>query len=121
MTIPGQDLSLGGALLLVTAQMAPEHEVELNRWFDEEHVPERLECPGFLWARRYRRTNGGPAYVHLYGLEDTAVLDTPEYRRVVPPTNRRRAFPDDCIRTSVDVYRNVTAPLPPGYRVDAAR
>ena len=38
----------GKGLLLVMMDIDPEYEGEFNRWYNEEHVPERLSVPGFL-------------------------------------------------------------------------
>lgn len=68
------------ALLLVMMDIDPEHEAEFNRWYDEEHVPERMAIPGFLSARRYRAIEGEPKYLALYELEDPSVLESETYR-----------------------------------------
>jgi hypothetical protein len=48
---------------------------ETNRWFDLDHVPQRLSCPGFLRAERYEqvdRASPGPGettpprYLNVY-------------------------------------------------------
>ena len=67
-------------LLLVMMEVAPEHEAEFNRWYDQEHVPERMSIPGFLRARRYRALEGGPKYLALYELESPDVLQTDTYK-----------------------------------------
>jgi hypothetical protein len=69
----------GQGLLLVMMDTAPEHEAELNRWYEEEHVPERLAIPGFLRATRYQAVEGGPKYLALYEVENTNVFSTPDY------------------------------------------
>lgn len=121
MLLPGQDLALGDALLLVTVEMDPDHEDEINRWFDEEHVPERLECPGFLWARRYRVLEGSPTYVNLYGLADPDVLESDAYRAIRPPSDWRNRAVAGHVRNTRSVYRNITKPYPEGYRANATR
>ena len=42
--------------------MEPEegYADELNAWYDEEHLPERLSCPGFLAARRFELLESSP-------------------------------------------------------------
>lgn len=70
------------AALLVMMQAAPEFEEEFNAWYDTEHVPERLAVPGIRSAHRFVAETGWPRYLALYDLDDVAVLDTPEYRRV---------------------------------------
>lgn len=68
-----------GGLLLVTMDVEPSVEDELHRWYEEEHIPERLSVPGFLRARRWRAVEGEPKFLALYELESLAALDTPEY------------------------------------------
>ena len=70
-------------LLLVMMEIDPEHEDEFNRWYDEEHVPERMSVPGFLSARRYRAIEGGPKYLAIYELESPDVLQTETYKRLI--------------------------------------
>lgn len=70
----------GKGLLLVMMEIDPQHEAEFNRWYDEQHVPERLAIPGFLSARRYRAVEGSPKYLALYDLESPAVLQTEAYK-----------------------------------------
>ena len=68
------------ALLAVLADAEPEHEKELIGWYDEEHLAERMACPGFLRARRFVAVNGEPRFLALYDLTDLGALKTPEYR-----------------------------------------
>ena len=68
-----------GALLFVILDTAPEHELELNRWYEEEHIGERLSVRGFIRARRYEAIEGGPKYLAYYEVESTDVFSTPEY------------------------------------------
>jgi hypothetical protein len=56
-------------------------EVEFNQWYFEEHVPERLSCPGFISARRFRVIEGSPQYLAIYEIEGPEALQTPEYLR----------------------------------------
>jgi len=68
-------------LLLVMVDIDPAHEGELNRWYEEEHIRERLSIPGFLRARRFVALEGGPKYLALYELASPDVLQSEEYRR----------------------------------------
>jgi len=63
-----------------------EHEEEFNRWYAEEHLPERESLPGFLSSRRFISLEGTPKYLALYELESARALDTPEYRALSEPT-----------------------------------
>src|SRR5262249_11349853 len=55
-TYPTQHI--GGTILVVMMEVAPEHEAEFNRWYDDEHLPERLEIPGYISARRFKLEEG---------------------------------------------------------------
>ena len=72
----------GSGLLLVMMDIDPEHEEDFNRWYDEEHVPERKAIPGFLTARRYKSVEGGPKYLAIYEMDNPEVLDSEAYRYV---------------------------------------
>ncbi len=66
-------------LLMVVVEVAPHDEDELNRWYDTEHIPEKLATPGFRSARRFRDTAAPGRYLALYELDDPAMVTTPEY------------------------------------------
>ena len=46
-----------GVFLAFAAPASPATEAELNRWYDEQHVPDILTLPGFTAAQRYVTTN----------------------------------------------------------------
>lgn len=66
-------------LLFVAMDTGAADEAELNRWYEEEHIGERLSIPGFIRATRYQAVEGGPKYLALYEVRDTDVFSTPEY------------------------------------------
>src|SRR4051794_28166209 len=66
-------------LLLVAMEPPDGFEDTLNRWYDEEHLAERLAMPGFLGARRYRSAEGPARYLALYDLADLDALTSSEY------------------------------------------
>ena len=59
----------GNGLLMVYSDVAAENDEEYNRWYNEEHIPERLSIPGVLNAARYEAVQGGPKYLACYELE----------------------------------------------------
>jgi hypothetical protein len=65
-------------LLAVWMDMPANVEDDFNHWYNEEHLVDRMACPGFLRARRYVSVNGGAKYVALYDLADGA-MTSPEY------------------------------------------
>lgn len=74
------------ALLHVQMDIPPQHEAELNKWYWEEHLPERLAVAGFRNGRRFEAADGvSPKFLALYDLDDLSVLDSPEYRTLINP------------------------------------
>ena len=59
----------GQGLLMVYVDVPAEHEDEFNRWYNEEHIPERLSIPRVLNAARYVAVRGGPKYLACYEIE----------------------------------------------------
>ncbi|MDO9564593.1 MAG: hypothetical protein Q7J60_23475 [Bradyrhizobium sp.] len=70
----------GKGMLLTSMDIEPSDEAEFNRWYDREHLEERVAIPGFLEARRYVAHDGKPKYLSLYSTETFEVLDSPAYR-----------------------------------------
>ena len=60
----------GRGLLMVYVDVPAPLEDEFNRWYNEEHIPERLAIPGVLNAARYAAVRGGPQYLACYELEE---------------------------------------------------
>ena len=73
----------GSALLMVWADVPADKEDDFNRWYNEEHMAERLAIPGFLSAARYETvTPGAPKHLAVYEVESIGVFDSDEYGRV---------------------------------------
>jgi hypothetical protein len=70
----------GKGMLLTSMDIDPSDEAEFNRWYDREHLWERVAIAGFLEARRYIAHEGSPKYLSLYSTETFEVLDSPAYR-----------------------------------------
>jgi hypothetical protein len=70
----------GKGMLLTSMDIDPSDEAEFNRWYDREHLEERVAIDGFLEARRYVAYDGQPKYLCLYSTESFEVLDSPAYR-----------------------------------------
>jgi hypothetical protein len=72
----------GTGLLMVWADVPADKEPEFNRWYNEEHLAERLAIPGFLSGARYEAVKGGPKHLAVYELENAAVLESAAYKKV---------------------------------------
>jgi hypothetical protein len=70
----------GKGMLLTSMDIDAAHEAEFNRWYDREHLEERVAIDGFLEARRYIAHVGKPKYLSLYSTATFDVLDSPAYR-----------------------------------------
>jgi hypothetical protein len=70
----------GNGMLLTSMDIDAAHEAEFNRWYDREHLEERVAIDGFLEARRYVAHDGKPKYLSLYSTATFEVLDSPAYR-----------------------------------------
>ena len=64
---------MANGLLLFMTDIDPAHEDEFNRWYEEEHLGERMAIPGFLSARRFQAVQGTPKYLAIYDLESPDV------------------------------------------------
>ena len=42
-------------ILIASMNMANAAEDEFHDWYDTEHLPERVACPGFLRCQRWRQ------------------------------------------------------------------
>jgi len=70
----------GKGMLLTSMDVDAADEAEFNRWYDREHLEERVAIPGFLEARRYIAHQGSPKYLSTYSTIDFDVLTSPAYR-----------------------------------------
>src|SRR5438270_12173099 len=102
------------ALLLVMIAVDPAHEDELNRWYEEEHFPERATCPGFLSARRFIAVEGEPRHLAIYDLENHDVLESPEYRKIYdPPSPWTKRMRELFLNGTRNVYVAIGRPSEP--------
>lgn len=77
---------IGGTIMVVMMQVAPEDEEVFNRWYDEEHLLERLEIPGYISARRFKLeegtgTDGMLNFLCIWELEDASPLQSEMYQQ----------------------------------------
>jgi hypothetical protein len=70
--------------VLYVVSITPDegYDQKFNEWYDTEHVPELLACPGFEGAKRYsalEAREGSPHYLALYQMSGMDAFQTPEY------------------------------------------
>lgn len=75
-------------VMVVMTDVDPAHEDAFNRWYDTEHVPERVALPGVRCAWRFVRRESAPQppadtvevqrgakYMVIYEYDDLGVLE----------------------------------------------
>lgn len=116
---PTQSQPIGPVLLHIGTDVDEAIDRDFDRWC-EDHVADNLRLPGFVSARRLRRSGAQPAVgesassLTLYQLADVSALETPEYlgRKVtMPPHFSGR------IRSTRSLYRELGAE--PGVRTQS--
>src|SRR5690349_10844194 len=70
----------GKGMLLTSMDIDAADEAEFNRWYDREHLEERVAIEGFLEARRYVAHEAHLEYLSLYSTATFEVLDSAAYR-----------------------------------------
>ena len=68
----------------MSVEVDPADVDELNRWYDEEHGPERLALPGFVSLRRFHRHDDPTRFLALYELEYPEAATSAEYMSQKP-------------------------------------
>src|SRR5665213_1149565 len=90
----------GTGMLLTSMDIDPSDEPDFNRWYDREHLLERVAIPGFIEARRYLAHQGSPKYLCLYSTKTFAVLDSPAYRAAL-------AHPTEWSKATLPRFKNM--------------
>jgi len=92
----------GQGLLAVWMDIPAHLEDDFNRWYNEEHIAERVGIPGFLDGRRYLAIDGAPKYLALYETVDAEVLKSDVYLDILnhptPWTQRIRPHFQNFVR-----------------------
>ena len=75
-------MHIGSTVLVVTMEVDLEDEAEFNKWYNEQHLPERMEIPGYVSARRFKLEDGEGAltYLCIWELEDGSPLHSQMYK-----------------------------------------
>ena len=112
----------GDGLLMVYCDVAAEHDEEFNRWYNEEHIPERLAIPGVLNAARYKAVAGGPTYLACYELASPDAWYAEAWQRWLKnPTAWSKRMAPSVIGTSYirNLYRRIYPPNVPAETAQA--
>src|SRR5205823_4647619 len=97
------------------------HEAELNRWYDEEHFPERMAVPGLINGRRFTALEGTPKYLATYDLESPEVLHSEPYRKIATRTPWTERLAQHFKPSVRNVYREIRPPATNGKHLRGER
>ena len=107
---------------VVTVPVAGRED-EFNRWYDDTHLPEMLQVPGFVAGRRYALTGpiaaDRPRFLAVYEIETEDLAATLAGLRAAAPTMTVSDAMDQPA-TVIEIYEvlgerrtTTTAPTPP--------
>ncbi len=87
-------------LLLVLIEIDPAHDDDFNRWYRDEHYPERMACPNW----RFVAMEGEPKYLAIYDLESPAVLESEDYKKIIGPSQWAERLMPHFVKRIRNVY-----------------
>ena len=83
-------------ILAIWNDVNPGCDADFDRWFQTEHLVERLGVPGFIFGRRHEAISGSNRYFNLYVVEGPEVLTSKPYlERLDNPTPMTRMIMSD--------------------------
>ncbi len=64
-------------LLMIKSTITAEEEEAFNRWYDNDHIPQVMSCPGTVSARRYKTllSNDQYQYMALYEFDSEETFE----------------------------------------------
>ena len=103
-------------LLTVESNCAdPSREGEYNDWYDNTHLPDILETPGFVRAARYENNSPGEGkgkYLATYEIETDDIGETlMAFDKTVNDKAEQGRMNDLVMAVGGGLYRQITAPL----------
>jgi hypothetical protein len=96
-TLPG--------ILAIFNNVASGRDAEFEKWFQHEHLAERIAVPGFLIGRRHEAVSAWPRYFNFYVTQSIGVLKSAAYLgRLDEPTPMTRMVMSEIFK---DMIRTV--------------
>lgn len=107
---------IGTTILVVMMEVDPADDEVFNKWYDEEHLPERMSIPGYISARRFRLEDGDELnrggvlrYLCIWELEDESPLQSQIYNdQNANPTPTKEAAGGVVKQRARGLYRQIT-------------
>ena len=119
----GTSQQVGATVLIVMMDVDEADDAVFNKWYNEEHLPERMAIPGYISARRFQldpgddQANGVLRYLCIWELENDSPLQSQLYKdQNARPTPTKEAAGAVVKQRARGLYRQVF-PAVGGYAV----
>jgi hypothetical protein len=93
----------------------PSREEEFNDWYNNVHLPDILESPGFVRAIRYENTNpaeGQGKFIAMYEIEtDDLATTLAKFDEIVNARAKQGRMSDLVSAVGGGLYRQISAPV----------
>ncbi|KAJ7668335.1 hypothetical protein B0H17DRAFT_1142454 [Mycena rosella] len=92
-------------VFVVSLEMTPEGEDELNKWYDEEHMDLLSKIPGWKAGRKRGELADQPVakYLAIHELSNNDFLSTPEFKHATSTEWRARVM-KNAVRREVRIF-----------------
>ena len=102
---------IGNVILMVMMDVDPEDEAEFHKWYNRQHIPERLEIPGYVSARRFKLESGDDGmlkYLCIWELDGPEAMEHEMYKaQNADPTGLYERVTGTVKARSRAVYRQI--------------
>jgi hypothetical protein len=110
-TTPGEDDKI---LYIVSLDPDAGYEDDFNRWYNTEHIPELLACPGFEAAARFEQIEAkletSPRFLAMYRTSSMDAFTSDQYRSL------HRRSEAELGPLNVEVHKHVTRRITAKYK-----
>lgn len=73
----------GASVLFSEMTPPPGQENRFHNWYDQEHIPLRMNVPGFVSAQRYRDVGeNAKGFLAIYEMNEPQTIKTPAYTEI---------------------------------------
>lgn len=105
---------IGTTVLVVMMEVDEADDAVFNKWYNEEHLPERMSIPGYVSARRFMldpeddQANGVLRYLCIWELENDSPLQSQFYKdQNAKPTPTKEAANGVVKQRARGLYRQI--------------
>ena len=105
---------VGATVLIVMMEVDEADDEVFNKWYNEEHLPERMAIPGYISARRFMldpdddQATGVLRYLCVWELENDSPLQSQLYQdQNAKPTPNREAAHAVVKQRARGLYRQI--------------